>query len=908
MFSPVWGIKTSNTMKINFYLRYHTVFGEELFISGNNSFLGDNDPSLAVKMKWLNEDLWQLSLEFPDDFDNVVYYRYLLRNREGISVFDGENNRFIDLSSKRLKPVRVIDTWNAASQPGNVFFTKAFHGVLLPPAVKLKKNTPKKINHEFRVKAPLLKPDETICICGSTKNLKNWNTEDPILMAAEDNWYVAHIFLEENEWPATYKYGIYNLAQHQFINYESGENRIIQKFEVEKGVTIINDGFVNYSFTAWKGAGVSIPVFSLRSNKSAGIGEFADIRLLVDWAVKTGLKLIQLLPVNDTTAHYNWNDSYPYAAISAFALHPIYINLEKVAGNEYASLIKPLKKKQKQLNELKELDYAEVLKLKLSVLKELYEAAKEDFKNDVGYFQFFDLNRNWLVPYSVFCYLRDKYKTADFSRWKKHSVYDESEIQKLAAPTQKHYDQIAFFYFVQYHLHLQLKEASDYAHRQQIVLKGDIPIGVYRHGCDTWMNPLLYNMDEQAGAPPDSFATKGQNWGFPTYNWSEMSKDNFNWWHRRFDQMSNYFDAFRIDHILGFFRIWSVPVNAVEGIMGRFVPAIPVDADEFNYRNILFDYDRYCKPYITAQVVEEVFKDRADEVKVKYLDVISNDNYSLKDSVNTQIKVADHFGKKDDEMKQGLFDLISNVILFEEKNSDKRKFHFRISIDQTSSFQLLDDYTKHGLWELYINYFFQRQNNFWKKDSMKKLPQLKQSTSMLVFGEDLGMVPPCVPDVMNQLGIVSLEVERMPKQPGSEFFHPNDAPYLSVVTPSTHDMSTIRGWWQEDREKTQRFYNYMLGQYGEAPEQCEGKVNKRIVLQHLYSPAMWSIFQLSDLLGMDEKIRRENPEEERINIPSDPNHHWNYRMHITLEDLLKEKGFNDEVRKIIEESGRTPNP
>ena len=893
-------------MTINFYLRYHTVFGEELFISGNNSYLGDNDPSRAVKLSWLNEDFWKASILFPDDFDDTIYYKYILKDREGVFIFDGEPNRFIELSSKKLKPCRVIDTWNPASHPGNIFFAKAFRNVLLPEVAQFKKKTLRKINHEFRVKAPLLKPDETICVCGSTKNFRNWNTEDPILLTAEDTWYIARIFLEENEWPATYKYGIYNLKQRRFIGYEQGENRVIQNFEVEKGVTIINDGFINYPFTTWKGAGVSIPVFSLRSRKSFGIGEFTDIGLLVDWAVKAGFKLIQLLPINDTIAHYDWRDSYPYAAISAFALHPIYINLEKVAGNQHAYLIKPLMKKQKQLNGLKEVDYVEVLQLKLSALKQLYKATKEDFKNDINYFGFFDLNRDWLVPYAVFSYLRDKYKTPDFSKWKKHKTYSESDVQKLASPAQKHYDEIAFFYFVQYHLHLQLKDVTDYAHRQQIVLKGDIPIGVYRHGCDAWMNPRLFNMDEQTGAPPDSFAIKGQNWSFPTYNWNEMSKNDFNWWRRRLEQKSNYFDAYRIDHILGFFRTWSIPVNAVEGIMGRFVPAIPVDVDEFSYRNIWFDYDRYCKPYITSQVIEQIFEVRADEVKKKYLDIISNDNYGLKDFINTQEKVAAHFGKKDKAMKQGLFDLISNVILFEEKDSDQRKFHFRISIDQTSSFQLLDDYTKHNLWELYVNYFFERQNDFWKRDSLKKLPQLKRSTNMLVFGEDLGMVPPCVPGVMKQLGILSLEVERMPKQLGSEFFHPNDAPYLSVVTPSTHDMSTIRGWWQEDREKTQRFYNYMLGQYGEAPVDCEGWINKRIVLQHLYSPAMWSIFLLADLLGVDENIRREKAEEERINVPPDPHHHWNYRMHINFEDLLKKKEFNEDIRKIIEESGRIP--
>ena len=205
---------------------------------------------------------------------------------------------------------------------------------------------------------------------------------------------------------------------------------------------------------------------------------------------------------------------------------------------------------------------------------------------------------------------------------------------------------------------------------------------------------------------------------------------------------------------------------------------------------------------------------------------------------------------------------------------------------------------------LYVDFFYQRQDHFWKEEAMWKLPPLKESTNMLICGEDLGMVPGCVPDVMKQLGILSLEIQRMPKDPKREFFHPADAPYLSVITPSTHDMSTIRGWWEEDREKTQRFYNRELGQWGDAPWFCEPWINKAIVIQHLYSPAMWSIFQLQDLLGMSDTIRRENPNDERINIPANPKNYWKYRMHLNLEDLIHEKEFNEEFKGYIHSSGR----
>ncbi len=541
--------------------------------------------------------------------------------------------------------------------------------------------------------------------------------------------------------------------------------------------------------------------------------------------------------------------------------------------------------------------------------RELYNAQKDAFKNDTKYFEFFELNRHWLVPYAAFCYLRDKYNTADYSKWKTQSVFNEEAIQRLASPAQKHYDSIALHYYIQYHLHLQLKEATAYAHENGIVVKGDLPIGIYRYGCDAWMAPELYNMDAQAGAPPDDFAIRGQNWGFPTYNWKKMQEDGFAWWRKRFEQMSHYFDAFRIDHILGFFRIWSIPLNAVEGILGKFVPAIPVQVNELYQAGISFQHNRYCKPHITDNIINEKFGTEATLVKEKFLNWHEG-QFELKPEFDTQRKVEAYFNQLgsdnpvNDFIRSGLFDLISNVILLEEDGGNKQQYHFRINMDQTTSYRDLDEYSKQQLKHLYINYFYRRQDDFWRREAMNKLPELKRSTNMLVCGEDLGMVPACVPEVMRQLGVLSLEIQRMPKDPKKEFFHPADAPYLSVVTPSTHDMSTIRGWWEEDPAKTQRFYNTILGHSGSSPYFCESLLNKEIVVQHLFSPAMWSVFQLQDILGIDEELRRKSPQDERINIPADPRHYWRYRMHLTLEDLILEKGFNEELRNYIRISGR----
>ena len=896
-------------MTIHFFIKYHTSFGESIFITGDHPVLGNGDTSQAVPLVYYNDVFWHAEIDFSakkrkgEKSGDLISYAYYLKDTSGIKVFEGEIDRYLEFNELQEKSVCVIDTWNPSGEIKNVFYTQAFNKVLLPKKQAKEVAEIEDYTHEFRVKAPLLTPGQTVVLLGSTKSLHHWDKNDPVFLDFKNNWFVGRLKMDDNEWPATYKYAVYDLKEESILFFEEGENRILYKKKEE--MTLFQDGFVKYSPELWKGGGVSIPVFSLRSDKGFGVGEFADLKRMVDWAKKTGLKLIQILPVNDTIANKDWGDSYPYSAISAFALHPIYINLDAVAGKKFESILKPHHKKQVQLNQSSTVEYEQVMDVKMMLLRKLFSKKKEAFKMDSGFQKFFNENKDWLLPYAAFCYLRDKYKSPDFSTWKSNAIFDASAIQKLVSPAQKHYDQILFFYFVQYHLHVQLKEAADYASTQNVVLKGDIPIGIYRYSCDAWVSPSLYNMEWQAGAPPDDFAVKGQNWGFPTYNWDKMKEDDFRWWRRRFEQMNAYFNAFRIDHILGFFRIWSIPINAVEGLLGRFVPAIPVDISEFEQNQIHFNYARFCLPFITSDIVTDLFGDRAEEVKSSFLEIIGEHQYHLKDFVGTQRKVEAYFSKKNDpELKQGLFDLISNILLIEEEDSGGTKFHFRIDIEKTSSFSHLDRGTQQRMKDLYLNYFYYRQDEFWKKEAMEKLPALKRSTNMLIFGEDLGMVPHCVPEVMSQLAILSLEIERMPKKSGAEFFHPKDAPYLSTVTPATHDMSTIRGWWKEDREVTQRFYNYMLGHYGEAPEDCAPWINKEVLIQHFYSPAMWCIIQIQDLFGMDENIRREDPQEERINIPSNPHHHWKYRMHISLERLLKETAFNGKIRKYIMESGR----
>ena len=858
-----------------------------------------------MPMQYVDAESWQLTVPLAGQITGTpLNYSYILRQSNGAQVTDWGSDRALVPASFNATELLVMDAWNNAGFLANAFYTTPFKKVLLAENfTEIKNSAPKNSTHTFRVKAPLLTKNQTLCLLGDGPRLGNWKTESPTLLARTRNedYFSVQLDLRGQTFPFAYKYGVFDIAKKTFVQFEGGANRTLKTVATRNQHTLVNDGFIELPTDTWRGAGVAVPVFSLRSQKSFGVGEFADLKLIADWGKNVGLKLIQLLPNNDTNATGTWKDSYPYAAISTFALHPLYLNLAAVANTKNKPLLVALESKRQRLNALDAVDYEAVMKVKLGFLKKIFPSQKATTFKAKEYKKFFSENEHWLVPYAAFCFLRDKFGTVDFSQWPEHQKFNAEKIAALAQDN----DKITFHFFVQYHLHLQLRDATAHAHARGLVVKGDIAIGVHRHGADVWQAPELFNMDMQAGAPPDPFAAKGQNWGFPTYNWPRMAADNFAWWKKRFAQMGNYFDAFRIDHILGFFRIWSSPAHAVEGILGHFVPAIAIEEKELSARGIPFDRDRLTKPFITDAVLPEIFGDETDSIRRKFLTADGDGKYSLKPQFATQIQVENHFAKlkptaRNAKIKIGLFDLISNVVLLEVDG----KFHFRFAMEQTASFKNLAADAQPKLRELYVDYFFRRQDDFWMREAMQKLPALKRVTNMLICGEDLGLVPACVPEVMRDLGFLSVEIQRMPKNPGVDFSRPADAPFLSVVTPATHDMSTIRGWWKEDRALTQKFFNHELGFSGEAPRVATPEIVDAVVRQHLASPAMWSVFQLQDLLGVDGELRRADVDAERINVPATPNFYWRYRLHLDLEKLLRAKKFNLHLSEMLRENGR----
>ena len=807
-------------MTVNIQLHYRTSWGESVQLR-----LGKR----RIPMEYSFGGLWQIMLTGRDIHNGDAFTFEIVRDGK---VVKREWRHHVFVAPVSQKNIIVRSSWRA--RPSNsAFYASAFSDVIFrrPDGSSFRHprfEGPSLGNVCFRISAPEVRSNESVGIVGTGSVLGNWNKVH-LMSDGQFPWWFITMDIDE---PMEYKFVIVDTKTKKIRCWEEGPNHFFAEVPPQDTQLIVADIQPKFPTQPWRGAGVAVPVFSLRTEDSFGVGEFNDLKKLVDWAVKAGQNVIQLLPINDTTMTRSWRDSYPYNAVSSFALHPQFIHLPSAGVRQDASY----KAMKAHLESLPSVDYEAVNGAKMELLHKLYESAKGKAVLASQEYQTFVQDNSWLLPYGVFCVLRDIYGTPDFGQWKQLSTFQPKKVQAFA---QQHKEEVDFYCYVQFLLDVQLREAVEYAHLHGVALKGDLPIGVSRSSADAWQFPNLFHMDSQAGAPPDAFAEDGQNWGFPTYNWEEMEKDGYAWWKARMRKMSEYFDAFRIDHILGFFRIWEIPIPHKSGLMGHFSPALPYPEEELRRQG--FD---------------------------------------------------PHAG-------------IGTDVLFVEDPRRPGWWHPRISGNKTAHYAALSPELQHRYNVLSENFFWFRHNDFWKDCAMRRLPALLRSTGMLSCGEDLGMIPGCVPPVMADLNILSLEIQRMPKDPADAFAHPDRYPYWCVCATGTHDTSPLRAWWEEDRALTQRFYNQMLGCEGDAPYFCEPWVADLILAQHMKSPAMLAILPLQDYLATDGDIRYQgNPADERINIPAIPRHYWRYRMHCTLESLIANDKFNGHIRTLVEAAAR----
>ena len=807
-------------MKVQFNVEYQTSFGEDLVL---NILPAEQDGKLTQhKMTTLDGCHWFVEITKNPKPGTFIDYYYSLRRGDDELRHEWlvEPHR-LEFAAQKGARYTVYDHWIDIPEDAYMY-SSALTDCIMSNQRELSTTTEYERTVRLKVRAPQIRIGEQLAIVGACDALGNWDVNKALPMFEHEyhEWVVS---LDAAQLPQTFEFKFAMLGIGQPV-WEEGANRTISLVDIAPGEVLVYElPQVYLPLYPWKGAGTVIPIFSLRSEGSFGVGDFGDLKKMVDWVDKTNQRILQVLPINDTNMTGCWQDSYPYNAISIYALHPQYTDFRQLPTIKDEAKRTAFETLRLELNALPQIDYERMFKAKMDYLRELFAQEWKKVKATKDYKQFFDDNKEWLVPYAQFCVNRDKYGTAVFSEWP-----EEVKNQKPKANSEQE-----FWYYVQYNLDRQMHAAHEYARSRRVILKGDIPIGISRDGVEAWVEPKYFNLNGQAGAPPDPFSADGQNWGFPTYNWDEMLKDGCQWWVRRFRKMAQFFDAYRIDHVLGFFRIWEIPMPAKSGLEGQFAPALGLSREEI-------------------------------------------EGYGI-------------YGHDD-------------LFLVDHKRSDR--WHPRIAVQYQEPYQRLNDGEKYNFNRLYNDYFYRRNNQFWYQEAMKKLPRLTQATRMLCCAEDLGMVPDCVPWVMNELRILSLEIQSMPKDDKVRFGHLSRNPYRSVCTISTHDMPTLRQWWDEDIERTQDYFNSMLHRGGAAPHPLPGWLAKDIVSRHLTSPSMLCLLSLQDWLSIDERLRLPDANGERINIPANPRHYWRYRMHLTIEQLLKEDEFNETIKTLINQSGR----
>ena len=880
-------------MKLKFCIDYRTAWGESLHVNIAYYSLDGTVKRYNLMMQTEDGERWTLetaALESRQHPLSHIVYLYQVENADG-EVLRHEWDMvpriyYFDSSKDYMFP----DQWRDMPLPFHLYtnaYLTMMHGRTDEHVEALRLPLFRR-TLTFRVSAPQLLPGQAVAICGSHPAIGNWNTSRYLRMeyAGQQEWILTVNALGMI-FPLEYKYVVVDDKTHAFVCWEEGDNRVVSVDSIDGNTSELPDGQVLMLYgeplrlreQIWRAAGVAIPVFSLRSEHSYGVGDFGDLRRLVDWAVLTGMRVIQILPVNDTTVNHGWQDSYPYNIISVFALHPHYIDLEAAGTLKSKQKMTQYRRRQQELNALAYSDYEAVDRVKMEYLRELFEEKGKVVMDSDDFKTFVRDNEEWLKPYA---------------EWLSQNNQNTPTIQNTQS----------FYFFLQFLLHQQLKAAADYARSKGVILKGDLPIGVNRESVETKEHPELFHLDSQTGAPPDAFTSKGQNWGFPTYQWSDGL---ISWFHKRLHHMEQYFDAIRIDHILGFFRVWEIPEDAIDGLLGHFSPSLPLTVGEIEYFGLAFRKELFTRPFINDRLIDRIFGIHAQYVRDTFLVRKAYNLYDLREDYATQRKVATAFADRRDEsslwIRDGLMRLISNV-LFVEDPRQPEMYHPRIGILNEPIYEALGSEDKDAFVRLYNNYFYQRHSMYWGQQALKRLPAILKDSRMLICGEDLGMLPDCVEPVLDKLRILTLEIQQMPKQQGFEFAHLEANPYRSVSTISTHDMSPLRLWWQESPERRQRFYVTMLQKEGRAPEQLPAHLAEEIIARHLYCPSMLCILALQDWLAMDGELRSKHPQDERINVPSDPYNRWKWRMHVTIEQLIAAERYNNKVKTMITRSKR----
>ncbi|KAH7832501.1 4-alpha-glucanotransferase [Monocercomonoides exilis] len=969
-----------------FCIRYdNTRWGDNVYICGSLKELGEWNPSKAIQMV-CHDSYWQAFIAL--DMNTKFEYKYFFKSGDYIRWEERSHFRSFDVTPGEI--VEVRDLWHNKAN-----FTEDVASSSLIQDVCMRRNKPEKlpkverpeeekVSVVFEVPVPLISPLESVRLIGATKQKPFWRIADSqTLYDSESPIFRGIRTFDVDELPVQYKFVLSHDLGWECENIEIGPNNECYKptpIDITSPDTVVwtiqedepkaihiaqainthlcrnpTAGHAQIIFIEspsfrypnephFRAAGVVLPVFSLRSKQSLGIGEFADLTLLAKWCQMAGLRVIQLLPITDTTVNdISWMDSYPYSSTSSFALHPIYINIDSLKPLP-ADIAADLPTQREKLNKPK-VDYEATLRLKMGYLERIFDfhlTHEGGFEKDPEFIQFQKDAAYWLPSYAVFKTLARQNKSTKWQNWPEE-LRDEANVknivEEMTQPTHRLYREVLFHMWVQYHLDRQLREASRRCVNEcHVGLKGDIPIGVDPRSADTWYFRKYFRLDTQAGAPPDAFSTHGQNWGFPTYNWENILADNFEWWGNRLKVMSRTMHAFRIDHILGFYRIWQIPSDCKSGLHARFYPGRLVSGYELERRGLRNTFGRLTKPIITRELVYRQFGAEAEDIISTYLDPApqgSDSDFVFKPQFPNELAIHDYVSEKrgitnsstSDELKEldaymkKFYALTNSVCLYEFDGGYAPRF----DVASTESWKRLGGDWQAALVQLAKEYFYEWHQDIYGASARTKFPKMKEASKMLICGEDLGLLTPIIPQVMHEFNILGLRVQRMTGDPSEDYYHPKNYSEGIVATTSTHDMPPLRAWWQitnlnrPDLEEFYRsgdaqkechvrdcFWYNTLSNHSPRPTSLPNDQLERIVDMHMYSPAMLTILPYQDLVAIlpDDEVYHQNPWDEVINNPDNRKHYWQYRMPCFIERLMEKTALTDRIRGKVEDSGR----
>jgi 4-alpha-glucanotransferase len=635
--------------------------------------------------------------------------------------------------------------------------------------------------------------------------------------------------------------------------------------------------------------GAAVPVGALRTKKGMGVGEFSD---LADFAVlckKMRVGLIQILPVNDTGF-----ESSPYSSLTAFGLHPLYLRIEELEEfAEVGDLVKKrIKKARDNFDKNKRFSHYLVLKEKLEICREIYNASKAQIAKNSALSSWIDQN-SWIKQYAVYRRLKEKNDQKSWKDWSEYSSVTAADIDKLWNDKNLREEHL-FWAWLQRALDVQFSKAAQAIKDAGLVLEGDLPILMNEDSCDVWAHPEIFIQELSAGAPPDMYSPDGQNWGFPIYNWEEQEKDNFSWWKKRLALAGKYYQAYRIDHVLGFFRIWASSHRDYSSSIGRYVPYAPITSGDL--KKLGFDKGRIrwvSQPHIPTEELMNVLrknksgdvKAEADKIFSKALMRVNNEElwmFKKKitgekdiDALNFQTEVSNYLkGKWKDR-----------VFLEYRKGKFFPLWYFR----NATAYKTFTAPEKSALDEL-LGKRQKKSERVWAQQGLKLLSVLVQSSTMLPCAEDLGAVPSCVPKVLTKLKILGLRVTRWFRdwdKSGQPYIPFENYPQLSVCTPAVHDSSTVRQWWEQEADQGQ--FAGFIG-VPSLPKIYNPGTAKVILSKTAQARSRFRVFQIQDLLHLSNNWYSADPADERVNVPGTANDfNWTYRLPANISEIAKDK-------------------